>query len=150
MRSSFFSGRASSSGLLSSMRTTSAMISVRYCIAPVFLSCHDRVSMRPSTYTKRPLRARRATCAASWRHDTIVCHSVASRVSPDPSFHVRLVASENCVTSLPSGVKRISGSRPTRPINCTLFRFIRTVPWSKSGPACANRPGRSIGGVGGE
>src|SRR6476659_5839891 len=56
------------------------------------------------------------------------CHSVFSCFTPLASFHVRLVARENCATRLPLGVARISGSLPRFPINVTLFKLRLTMP----------------------
>src|SRR5262245_30707863 len=61
-------------------------------------------------------------------HTTHRCHSVFSCLAPLASFHVRLVASENVATRLPPVVDRTSGSPPTFPINCTLFKLRLTLP----------------------
>jgi len=50
------------------------------------------------------------------------CHSVFSCFSPEPlSFHVSVVAMEMFVTAPPSGMYRVSGSRPRLPTRMTLF-----------------------------
>jgi hypothetical protein len=51
----------------------------------------------------------------------MLCHSVSSWGCPSCPVQRRLVASENVVTGSPPWVYRISGSRPTFPINMTLF-----------------------------
>src|SRR5688572_1400943 len=56
------------------------------------------------------------------------CHSVFSWRTPAWSFHVRLVARENCATRFPPGVDRISGSLPRFPISVTLFKLRLTMP----------------------
>src|SRR3972149_7000822 len=56
---------------------------------------------------------------------TIRTHSVASFFSPVfLSFHVDPHAIDRLATAAPFGVYRISGSRPSRPMPCHLFRSL--------------------------
>src|SRR5262249_33536423 len=48
-------------------------------------------------------------------------HSVSSCASPSALRQERLEATRKVVTAWPCGVKRISGSAPSRPVSWTLF-----------------------------
>src|SRR5262245_40687295 len=51
-------------------------------------------------------------------------HSVASCVAPPALFQERPDATRNVVTGVPCGVKRSSGSAPSRPVIMTLFKSL--------------------------
>src|SRR5688572_17569712 len=99
----------------------SATISVVYLSWPS-LSCHLRVRRRPSTYTCEPFFRYSPAISASLPRNTIRCHSVSSFFSPLAlSFHWKDVATDTLVSAAPSGMYRVSGSRPRLPTRMTLF-----------------------------
>src|SRR6202021_479268 len=95
------------------------------------LSCHSRVWMRPSTYTRDPFFRYCWAISACLPQTVILCHSVRFWRSPFLSLYVSSVASEKLATAWPPPVKRVSGSRPRRPTRITLLTDMWVAPWQR-------------------
>src|SRR6478735_5460625 len=98
------------------------------------LPSNSRDLKRPSTKTLLPLRSCSAARSARSPKTLTRNQSVPSSTQPPwPSGLLWLTATLNCVTGLPLGVQRISGSRPRLPMNMIFENAMGLGPPSVDG-----------------
>lgn len=113
-------------GSESSTVNLSAMTSTTVRVAPS-RPVNVRNFWNPSTRIVEPLRRDRASSANPF-HNTTRCQ-VTESTYPAPRFTRSLTARLRSQTALPVFVKRISGSRPNRPVRIVLFTDHPRLPF---------------------